>query len=60
MRKSLSAPEKSEPELTARSPLQPTRSVEAVRAGSVMFAARASTSTPSRKADSCKGAAAGE
>jgi hypothetical protein len=35
-----------------KSPLQPTRRVEAVRAGSVMVAAEASASAPSRKAES--------
>ena len=60
MRKSLSAPEKSEPELTARFPLQPMRSVEAARAGSVTFAARCNTSTPSRKTEWVKSAAIGE
>jgi len=48
MRKSLSAPAKSEPPFALRLPLQPTRSVEAEAAGSVMFAACAITSVPSR------------
>jgi hypothetical protein len=46
--------------LAVRSPLQPTRSVEAARAGSVMAAASWKASAPSRKAESVWGEAEGE
>jgi len=60
MRISASEPEKRLPELEVRSPLQPTRSVEEARAGSVMVAAEAKTNAPSRKAEREKGEAEGE
>ena len=60
MRRSLSAPVNSEPALVVRSPLQPTRRDEEARAGSVMVAACAKASAPSRNAESEKGAAEGE
>ena len=60
MRSSASEPAKSEPPFEERSPLQPTRRVEAEAAGSVMVAAEARTSAPSRKAESVKGEAEGE
>jgi len=49
-RRSERLPAKGLPPFTVRSPLQPTRSVEEARAGSVMVAACAKTSAPSRKA----------
>ena len=52
MRKSDSEPAKSEPPFEDRSPLQPMRSVEAEAAGSVIVAACANTSAPSRKPES--------
>ena len=55
MRRSETEPAYRLPELVVRSPLQPTRSVDEARAGSVMFAADAKTSAPSRKAESVKG-----
>ena len=60
MRRSLSEPAKRLPPFVARSPLQPTRSVEAEAAGSEMLAAVAKTSAPSRKAVSWYGEADGE
>jgi hypothetical protein len=52
MRSSASAPAKRLPPFIVRSLLQPTRSVEAARAGSVMAAASWKASAPSRKAES--------
>jgi hypothetical protein len=60
MRSSESEPAKRLPELEVRLPLQPMRSVEEARAGSVMVGARAKTSAPSRKAESVVGEAEGE
>jgi hypothetical protein len=60
MRSSASAPAKSEPALAVTSPLQPTRSVEDARVGSVTVAPSWKASTPSRKAKSVKGEAEGE
>jgi hypothetical protein len=54
------APAKRLPALVERSPLQPTRSVEAEAAGSVMLTAKAKTSAPSRKAESVLDEAEGE
>ena len=55
MRSSAREPAKRLPPLVVRSPLQPTRSVEAAREGSVTAGAEAKTSAPSRKAESVKG-----
>ena len=51
MRSSAREPSKSEPPLAEKSPLHPTRSVAEEAAGSVMVAACAKTSAPSRKAE---------
>jgi len=61
MRRSASAPEKSEPPFAARSPLQPTRSAApaAAAAGSVTTAAEAAASEPSTYDMSWLGEAAG-
>ena len=58
-RSSASAPEKRLPPFVDRSPLQPTRSVEAAAGGRVIVAFCWSTSAPSRKADSERGEAEG-
>ena len=60
MRRSERLPAKRLPPFVARSPLQPTRSVEAGAEGSVTVALRAKTSAPSRKAVSGNGDADGE
>ena len=61
MRRLLSAPAKSEPPFADRSPLQPTRRVEAEAAGRVMVVAEvAKTSAPSRKPETVGGEAVGE
>ena len=60
MRSSASAPANKLPPFAIRSPLQPTRSVEAEAAGSVTAALRAKTSAPSMKAVSEYGEADGE
>jgi hypothetical protein len=60
MRSSASVPAKRLPPFDARSPLQPTRSVEKEAAGSVTVALRAKTNAPSRKALSGYGEADGE
>jgi hypothetical protein len=52
MRRSERLPAKRLPPFVARSPLQPMRRVEAEAAGSVMVAAEASASAPSRKIES--------
>jgi hypothetical protein len=59
MRRLDSAPSKSLPPFVDRSPFQPTRSVDADAAGSVMVGAEAPTSTPSRKVSSVLGKAEG-
>ena len=53
-------PVKSEPPFVARLPLQPMRRDEEAAAGSVMVAAEAKTSAPSRKPERVKGEAEGE
>ena len=60
MRRSAIVPAKSEPPFAARSPLQPTRSVDEAAAGSVMAAAEAKASVPSTKAERVKGVVEGE
>jgi hypothetical protein len=60
MRRSETLPAKRLPPFVARSPLQPMRRVEAEAAGSVMVAAEARASAPSRKAVSGNGDADGE
>jgi hypothetical protein len=52
MRRLLTEPAKRLPPFAVESPLQPTRSVKAARAGSVMVAASLKASAPSRKAES--------
>ena len=52
MRRSETAPTKSEPEFAARSPPQPIRSAEDEAAGSMTVADNLSASVPSRKAES--------
>lgn len=59
MRRSDREPEKRLPELVVRSPLQPTRSVDAEAAGSVIVFASWKIFAPSRKAES-KGMGEGE
>ena len=51
MRRSERLPAKSEPPFAVRLPLQPTRSEEDEAGGSMMAAAEASTSEPSRKSE---------
>ena len=45
-------PEKRDPEFEVKSPLQPTRRVEAEAAGSVIVRVELITTAPSRKAES--------
>jgi hypothetical protein len=60
MRRSETEPEKRLPPFVVRSPLQPMRSVDDARAGSVMTAASWKASAPSRKAESVVGEDEGE